>query len=55
LVQIGNDVVDVLEVVDILRSGTTLTIGIPGRQFRVPLKGVANPLAQFEAACLGKR
>jgi hypothetical protein len=43
------------KLVDVLRSGTTLTISIPGEQIRVPLKGVAKPLAQFEAACLGKR
>ena len=41
--------------VDILKSGTALTVGIPGRQVRVPLRGVAKPLAQFEAACFGKR
>jgi hypothetical protein len=43
------------QVVEVLRSGTTLTIGIAGRQHRVPLRGVAKPLAQFEAACFGKR
>src|SRR5262245_30320563 len=43
------------KVVDILKSGTTLTIGIPGKQDRVPLRGVAKPLAQFEAACFGRR
>ena len=42
------------KLVDVLKSGTTLTIGIPGKQLRVPLKGVAKPLAQFETACLGK-
>jgi hypothetical protein len=39
--------------VDLLKSGTALTIAIPGRQVRVPLRGVAKPLAQFEAACFG--
>lgn len=43
------------KLVEVLKSGTTLTIGIPGRQLRVPLKGVAKPLAQFETACFGKR
>jgi len=43
------------KVMDILRSGTSLTIGIPGHDERVPLKGVAKPLAQFEAACFRKR
>ena len=39
------------KVVDVLRSGTALTISIPGKQERVPLKGVSKPLTQFEAAC----
>jgi hypothetical protein len=43
------------KLVEVLKSGTTLTISVPGQQLRVPLKGVAKPLAQFEAACLGKR
>ena len=43
------------KVVEILKSGTALTISIPGKQERVPLRGVAKPLAQFEAACFGKR
>ena len=43
------------KVVDVLRSGTSLTIGIPGKQHRVPLRGVAKPLAQFEAACFRRR
>jgi len=43
------------KVVEILKSGTSLTIAVPGRQVRVPLRGVAKPLAQFEAACFGKR
>ena len=43
------------KVVDILKSGTSLTIGIPGKREVVPLRGVAGPLAQFEAACLRKR
>ena len=43
------------KVVDILKSGTALTIGIPGKQVHVPLRGVAKPLAQFEQACFGKR
>jgi hypothetical protein len=42
------------KVVEILKSGTTLTIGIPGQQQRVPLRGVAKPLAQFEKACFGR-
>ena len=40
---------------DIVKSGSSLVIGIPGRQVRVPLKGVTKPLAQFEAACFRKR
>ena len=43
------------KVVDILKSGTSLTISIPGKQVRVPLRGVARPLAQFETTCFGKR
>ena len=43
------------KVVDVLRSGTALTIGIPGKQHRVPLRGAAKPLAQFDTACFGKR
>ncbi len=41
-------------VLDVVRSGTTLTIGIPGRRERVPLRGIAAPLAKFEAACFRK-
>jgi hypothetical protein len=44
-----------LKAVDVLRSGSAVTIGIPGRQVQVPLDGVAGPLAQFEAACFRKR
>ena len=39
------------KVVDVLRTGTALTISIPGREKRVPLRGVTEPLARFEAAC----
>jgi hypothetical protein len=42
-------------VVDILKSGTSLTIGIPGKQVRVPLRGIAKPLAQFRITCFGRR
>ena len=38
-------------VLDVMRSGTTLTIGVPGGRERVPLRGIAAPLARFEAAC----
>jgi hypothetical protein len=43
------------KVTDILKSGSSLVIGIPGKQERVPLNGVAKPLAQFEAACFRRR
>jgi hypothetical protein len=43
------------KVVAILKSGTSLTISIPGKQERVPLRGVADPLAQFETACFRRR
>jgi len=43
------------KVVAVLKSGTSLTINTPGIQERVPLKGVAGPLAQFESACFGSR
>jgi hypothetical protein len=43
------------KVVDILKSGTALTISIPGKRERVPLSGVADPLAQFETACFRGR
>jgi len=39
----------------VLKSGKTLTISLPGGQDRVPLKGVAKPMAQFEAACFGAK
>src|SRR5262245_50995202 len=32
------------KVMDVLKSGTALTIGIPGKQERVPLRGIAKPL-----------
>ncbi len=38
-------------VLDVVRSGTTLTISVPGRRQRVPLRGIADPLARFTAAC----
>ena len=43
------------KVVAVLKSGTSLTIRIPGKEERVPLKGVAKPLAQFETACFRGR
>jgi hypothetical protein len=43
------------KVVAVLKSGTSLTISIPGKEERVPLKGVAKLLAQFEAACFRSR
>ena len=43
------------KVVDILRSGTSLTISIPGKQERVPMRGVAGPLGKFETACFRRR
>jgi opacity protein-like surface antigen len=44
------------KLLDVLKSGTTLTISVPGgKPVRVPMKGVAKPLAQFESACLNKR
>ena len=39
----------------VLKSGKTLTISLPGGRDHVPLKGVAKPLAQFEAACFGAK
>jgi hypothetical protein len=43
------------KLVEVLKSGTTLTISVPGKKVRVPLKGVAKPLAQFETACFRGR
>ena len=43
------------KVVAVLKSGTSLTIKIRGKEERVPLKGVAGPLAQFETACFRGR
>ena len=43
------------KVVDILKSGKSLTISVPGKRERVPLRGVADPLARFEAACFRRR
>ena len=39
--------------VAILKPAVLLTIGIKGKQVQVPLRGVAKPLAEFEAACFG--
>jgi hypothetical protein len=36
---------------DVVRYGTALTISVPGKQARVPLRSVAPSLAKFEAAC----
>jgi hypothetical protein len=43
------------KVADILRSGAALTISIPGKRERVPLRGIAAPLAKFQTACFRKR
>src|SRR5205807_3079530 len=43
------------KVVDILKSGTSLTISIAGKHERVPLRGVTGPLARFETACFRNR
>lgn len=43
------------KVLDVLRSGTTLTINVAGKKESVPLRGVAKPLARFEAGCFRKR
>jgi len=43
------------KVVAVLKSGASLKISVPGKEERVPLKGVAGPLAQFEAACFRGR
>jgi hypothetical protein len=39
----------------VLKSGKTLTISLPGGQDRVPLRGVAKSMAEFEAACFGAK
>ncbi len=39
------------KVTDILKSGRRLTIRAAGKRESIPLRGVAKPLAQFEAAC----
>ena len=39
------------KILNVLRTGTSLRIAIGGKQERVPLRGVARPLARFEAAC----
>jgi hypothetical protein len=41
------------KILDVLRTGAALTIGVANRKERVPLRGVARPLAEFEKACLG--
>ena len=38
-------------ILDVLKSGTTLTISVQDKRERVPLRGVADSLAKFEAAC----
>lgn len=43
------------EAMDILKSGTSVVLSVPGKQERVPLRGLAKPLAQFEKACLAGR
>jgi hypothetical protein len=43
------------KVVAILKAGEALTIKVPGKEQHVPLRGVAAPLAQFEAACFRGR
>jgi hypothetical protein len=43
------------KVVDVLKSGTSFTIGVPGTREHVPLRGAAEHVAKFEAACFGKR
>ena len=39
------------KVLNVLKTGTSLRIGISGKHERLPLRGVTRPLAQFEAAC----
>jgi hypothetical protein len=39
------------KVTDVLKSGRTLTIRVRGKLKRVPLRGVAKPLAEFEKLC----
>ena len=40
------------KVLNVLKTGTSLMIGANGKQQeRLPLRGVARPLAQFKAAC----
>jgi hypothetical protein len=39
------------KVTEILKSGRRLTIRVAGKRQSIPLRGVAKPLAQFEAAC----
>ena len=43
------------KVVAVLKSGTSLKISVPGKEERVPLRGIAGPLAQFEIACFRSR
>jgi hypothetical protein len=42
-------------VLNVLRTGTSLRIGVSGKQERVPLRRVTRPLARFEAACFRGR
>src|SRR5262249_1017388 len=40
---------------DLLKTGSTLAVEVPGKLESVPLMGIAEPLAMMEAACLGRR
>jgi hypothetical protein len=40
-----------IKILDVLRTGTTLTISVAGQQERVPLGGIARALAKFETRC----
>lgn len=41
------------KVTEVLRSGRSLSIRVRGRLERVPLRGAAKPLAEFEKLCFG--
>ena len=41
------------KVTDVLKGGSALVIRVRGKQQRVPLRGSAKPLAEFEKLCFG--
>ena len=43
------------KLIALLKTGTTLTVDVAGKQTTIPLKGAAPHVAEFEKACPGRR